>query len=64
MLACYPSVRKIKLRFKYEDNIPYTDYIWPELHALAGKVENEKGVGLGELASEVYRLVNIDASVW
>jgi hypothetical protein len=60
MLACYPPVKKILLKFKYEDDISYTDYIWPELHASAGKVENVNGVKLGDLVSEVYRLVNIE----
>jgi hypothetical protein len=60
MLACYPPVQRIRLRFEYENDIPYPDYIWPELHALEGEVENVKGVLLGELLSEIYTSINID----
>jgi hypothetical protein len=60
MLACYPPVQNIRLRFEYENDIPYPDYIWPELHALEGEVGNIKGVLLGELLSEIYTLINID----
>jgi hypothetical protein len=60
MSATWPPVRRVRLRFAYQDDIPHAGYVWYEYHAKEGVVENEKGVGIGELVSEVYRLVNID----
>ena len=61
MLACYPPVRKIGVRFTYEDDEPVLGFIEYDLHADEGDVvgKNGEGVRLGDFLIEITKLINI-----